>query len=54
MPILLAECLAGLEKVPTFALAIEKRCYLSTKYGKAKYFTGWPIRLSARTQDFHS
>ena len=44
------KCLADSEKGRTFASANEKQTLTST----AKVVSGWPVRLSVRTRDFHS
>ena len=44
---------ANSKKVSTFASAIEKQTLKSERNGNVSP-KGWPVRLSVRTQDFHS
>lgn len=47
------ETFVSFKKVPTFASAIEKQTQIQERK-TAEMQKGWPVRLSVRTQDFHS
>ena len=49
-----AEYFASSKKVPTFATAKEKNTLRKQAKLRLGKFKAWPVRLSVRTQDFHS